>query len=176
MLRATRDTAERVRHERLPLVFEHGDLSHPNILLTDVRDVAVLDWESAEPAGLPLCDLVFALTYIAVARRPRWSRQTEVEAFADAFWGRSAWARPYLRRYADGLGVPSAAIDALVLLTWPRYLDGLLARTGGHGDNRDSAAAARWLQGNRFFALWRHAAARVAGRADTAATTHTSER
>jgi aminoglycoside phosphotransferase len=171
MVCATRETAERLRRERLPLVFEHGDLSHPNILLTEAREAAVLDWESAEPAGLPLCDLIFALTYIAVARRPRWSRQTEVQAFADAFWGRRAWARPYLRRYADRLAVPSSAIDALVLLTWPRYLDGLLARTGG-----DSAAAARWLQGNRYFALWRDACARVGSRAEAAAATHTPER
>ncbi|HUR37293.1 MAG TPA: phosphotransferase, partial [Terriglobales bacterium] len=42
-------------------VFEHGDLSHPNLLLADNNKLGVLDWEEADPQGLPAVDLFFFL-------------------------------------------------------------------------------------------------------------------
>jgi hypothetical protein len=162
-LHATRTVAAQLSAGQCPLVFEHGDLGHPNVLLDASGHAEVLDWETAEPAGLPICDLVFFLTYVAVARRRRWSGQTEAQAFDEAFWSGSAWARPYVHRYAASVGVQSAAVDALIVLTWPRYLDALLTRGGGPADDGTGplSSTARWLLDNRFFGIWQQACARV---------------
>lgn len=54
-----------LRSMQLPLVFEHGDLSYPNLLLLPTGEPGVLDWELANPDGLPACDLFLFLTYVA---------------------------------------------------------------------------------------------------------------
>ncbi|MEN9937995.1 MAG: hypothetical protein RLZZ387_4574 [Chloroflexota bacterium] len=159
LLADTWSYAEALREAAIPLVCEHGDLSHPNVLLTGAGRVSVLDWETAELAGLPACDLFFFLTYIAFARRARWGRQGHVEAFHEAFFGPRAWARPYVERYARQIGVPAAALTPLLVLTWARYLAGLLGRLGEGGNAPDDGTTAAWLRGNRYFALWRHAVA-----------------
>jgi Phosphotransferase enzyme family len=41
----------------LPVVFQHGDPGPWNVLVTADGEPAFLDWEAAEPEGLPLCDL-----------------------------------------------------------------------------------------------------------------------
>lgn len=40
-----------------PVVFQHGDPGPWNLLVTTKREPAFLDWEAAEPEGMPLCDL-----------------------------------------------------------------------------------------------------------------------
>lgn len=49
----------------LPPAYEHRDCSPWNILLTDAGDPVLLDWESAEPDGLPGMDLVYFLANCA---------------------------------------------------------------------------------------------------------------
>lgn len=149
--------ASALRAAGAPLGFEHGDLSHPNVLLLPGGGAGVLDWETAEPLGLPACDLFFFLTYIAFARRGRWSRQGHVEAFHEAFFGPRPWARPYVEGYAREVGLPAAALTPLLVLTWARYLAGLLARLGEEEGPAAGRESAEWLRRNRFFALWRHA-------------------
>jgi hypothetical protein len=47
-----------------PVVFAHGDAGNWNLLVTDSGRVAFLDWENAEPLGVPLWDLFyFVQTY-----------------------------------------------------------------------------------------------------------------
>jgi hypothetical protein len=41
----------------LPVVFAHGDPGPQNLLVSDIGQVTFLDWENAEPAGMPLWDL-----------------------------------------------------------------------------------------------------------------------
>src|SRR5262249_20122804 len=67
LLERTWELIAPLRDAELPLVFEHGDLSHPNIMLLKNGAPGVVDWELAEPRGLPACDLFFFLTYIAFA-------------------------------------------------------------------------------------------------------------
>jgi hypothetical protein len=50
----------------LPLVCEHRDCSPWNVLHDDGGELAVVDWESSEPRGLPALDLVYFLTYAAL--------------------------------------------------------------------------------------------------------------
>jgi glycosyltransferase involved in cell wall biosynthesis len=49
----------------LPLTCEHRDCSPWNVLLTPAGDPVLLDWESAEPDGLPGMDLVYFLANCA---------------------------------------------------------------------------------------------------------------
>jgi aminoglycoside phosphotransferase (APT) family kinase protein len=68
LLDQTRELVEPLREARLPAVLEHGDFSHPTLMLLDNGRVGVVDWEMADLDGLPCHDLVFFLTYAAFAR------------------------------------------------------------------------------------------------------------
>jgi hypothetical protein len=54
-----RARAEAAKGETLPSVATHGDLTMTNVLLAG-GTLGVVDWESAEDAGLPLRDLLYA--------------------------------------------------------------------------------------------------------------------
>jgi aminoglycoside phosphotransferase len=147
-----------LRDAALPLVFEHGDLSHPNIMLLRDGSPGVVDWELAEPRGLPTYDLFFFLTYAAFASQNAHTGGGYLAAFHAAFFGRSAWARPYADAYARRLALPPHTLTPLFVLSWARYIASLLLRldaerTGG----RVTSATATWLRANRYYALWRHA-------------------
>ena len=49
----------RVSAETLPLVFQHGDPHVGNMLVSPAGVVQLLDWEAADPGGLPLWDLLY---------------------------------------------------------------------------------------------------------------------
>ena len=51
--------AEAAKGEVLPSVATHGDLTMTNVLLSN-GSLGIVDWESAEDAGLPLRDLLYA--------------------------------------------------------------------------------------------------------------------
>lgn len=143
----------------LPSVFEHGDLSHPNLFLTKRGEPGIVDWETADPYGLPACDLFFFLTYVALSKHKSRSTGSAVAAFRSAFWGDQAWAQPYVAAYARRLQLPGQALPPLFILCWLRYMVSLLSRI-----EQDSAPdaplrseTATWLRANRFYALWKEA-------------------
>lgn len=153
--------AEALRAPRLPLVLSHEDFSHPNILISADWQARVVDWELAEPRGLPGLDLFFFLTYVAFARRGANKNAEYLAAFQEAFYGPQAWAQSYVLRYAERLRLPGASITPLFLLCWTRYLIGLVARLQ---DQREPQGlldheTLKWLRGNRYYMLWRHALA-----------------
>jgi aminoglycoside phosphotransferase (APT) family kinase protein len=147
-----------LRDSALPLVVEHGDLSNPNIMLMKNGDLGVVDWELAEPYGLPTNDLFFFLTYAAFAVRNARSNSDYLAAFQSAFFGPAAWARPYILAYAERLQLAEPLLTPLFVVCWARYIAGLLMRlgaaTGPHG--RFGADTADWLRANRYYALWRY--------------------
>lgn len=157
------DLVEPLDGANLPCVFEHGDLSHPNLLLTKSGRLGVLDWELAEPGGLPLQDLFFFLAYVACARDRAETTDECVRSFQRAFFGHGAWAAPYISTYAHRLQLPGGCLVPLFVACWVRYLVRLLLRSlandcGGEPAVRNTAV---WLRANRYFALWRHAVERV---------------
>ncbi len=156
MLARTRELAEPLTLQVLPRVFEHGDLSSPNVLIDEGR-VGVVDWELANPTGWPAVDVYFFLTYVAFARSDAGSTGKHVEAFADAFFGSPAWARPYVMDYAKALGLSSRSLRPLFLLTWARYVASLVARLQDdkEGAEQDPGELLEWLTANRYFTLWR---------------------
>ncbi|RIK43638.1 MAG: hypothetical protein DCC55_05200 [Chloroflexi bacterium] len=148
-----------LRTAKLRFVFEHGDLSHPNLLLLENGKVGVVDWELAQPLGLPTYDLFFFLTYAAFAKEKARTNTDCLAAFQTAFFGPTAWARPWVHRYAVDLSLPTALLTPLFLIVWLRYLVGLSGRL-------EQAAPAlgpfgreqvMWLRENRYYALWQYA-------------------
>jgi len=158
MLEQTWELVAPLREASLPLVFEHGDLSHPNVMLLKDGAPGVVDWELAEPHGLPAYDLFFFLTYAAFALHNARSNGKYLPAFHAAFFSHGAWARPYVRGYAEQLQLPPHTLTPLFVLSWARYMVGLLIRLGGagHTQERLGPETAAWLRANRYYALWLH--------------------
>jgi aminoglycoside phosphotransferase len=121
--RATLAAAEPLREAALPLVLAHGDLGHPNLLLTPHGRLGVLDWERAEPRGLPVGDLVFFLAYAAAAGRG--DHRARVARLRAAFAGPRGWAWQAIERHADALGIERRLVAPLVAVSCARVaLDG----------------------------------------------------
>ena len=163
LLESTWDLVAPLRDSGLPLVFEHGDLCHPNLLVLHRGGLGVIDWELAEPRGLPTYDLFFFLTYAAFAQHHATDNRQYVSAYREAFFGPSAWARPYVRTYAERLQLPPRVLTPLLALCWVRYLISLLTRLGeaGRSDRTVGVDTAAWLRTNRYYALWRHTLAHL---------------
>jgi len=162
----TLDLVGPLRDARLPLVLEHGDLAHPNLIWLREGRLGVLDWELAEESGLPLQDLVFFLMYAASSAKTatehpaRWLR-----VFDDAFFRQGAWAKPLIRREAERLGIDQSLLTPLFVACWARYTARVIARVEGDpvpharaGATVRTAPAAPSVAGlirtDRFHALW----------------------
>jgi len=155
--RSTKLTAP-LRFREVPLVFEHGDLSHPNVMLLQKGGPGVVDWELAEPRGLPATDFFFFLSYIAFARADAEKNSDYIDAFQKAFFGRSAWARPYIDNYVKQVPLPSDVLMPLFILTWARYVNGLMTRLLDESQPAQQLDEenSEWLRSNRYYALWRY--------------------
>ena len=130
----TLDLTAGLRSHDLPLVVEHGDVTHPNLLLDEVRGPGLVDWELAEPAGLPGHDLLLLLAFLAYARAGRHDRAGQARAVADAFFGPSPWAVGPAREHLVARGVDPSLLGPLLVTTWARYAAALvprLERAGG---------------------------------------------
>ena len=106
---------------RFPLVFQHGDPGTWNIWVTPSERVAFLDWEAAEPQGMPLWDLFyFVRTYGAWAMRAGSSGDT-MKGFADQFLSASPFQRLLIEateRYRAQVGVPPELVEPLFYTCW----------------------------------------------------------
>ena len=154
----TLSLVEPIRNTSFPLVVEHGDLSHPNLIRLRDGRVGVLDWELGEERGLPLHDLCFFLAYVAFATRQARETTELVTAFDEAFIGQDAWAAPTLRAYADRLGLHANVLLPLFVCCWARYTSRLVTRAEGEpGREKQNVDTSRWLRGNRYYALWKRA-------------------
>jgi aminoglycoside phosphotransferase (APT) family kinase protein len=148
-----------LRNFDLPLVMSHEDFSPPNILQTENGSIGVVDWELAEPQGLPASDLFFFLTYIAFARNGARKNAEYVKAFQQAFFDSNAWARPYVARYCERLQLSPEILAPLFVATWGRYVVGLIARLQESSEAGSAVGndTVKWLKTNRYYILWRYA-------------------
>ncbi|MEZ4713583.1 MAG: aminoglycoside phosphotransferase family protein [Caldilineaceae bacterium] len=159
LLQATNRLVQPLQTMALPLPFEHGDVSHPNLFLLADGSAGVVDWELALPVGLPACDLFFFLTYAAFAQAEASQQGGHLTAFKMAFWGTEAWSKAFVQSYASEMKLPLEALTPLFVLTWLRYMVGLLSRLEDANSvrGRFDDETANWLRQNRYFALWRYA-------------------
>ena len=158
LTRRSRAAVEPLRDARLPVGFEHGDLSHPNLIVSPSGQTGVIDWELARQGGLPIHDLFFFLTYAALATAKSRSAAHCIRAFDGAFFGRAAWARRYTAAYANRHRLPAELLTPLLIACWARRVAGLSERLRqAHGSaTAMTADDAAWLQNNRYYLLWKH--------------------
>ncbi|MBK9715637.1 MAG: phosphotransferase [Kouleothrix sp.] len=104
-----------------PLVFQHGDPGTWNAVVTPAGHSAFLDWEAAEPQGMPLWDLFyFVRTYGA------WSLRTAIagdvtKGFVPQFLAPSPFQSMLVdatARYCARVGVPEQFVEPLFYTCW----------------------------------------------------------
>jgi len=151
----TLEAVEPLREAVVPRVIEHGDLSHPNLILLPSGRVGVVDWELAEEDGFPLHDLSFFLAFATFALRGCQRADDYLAAFDDAFFSRGGWARSRVNGYVDALELDEEVLTSLFVACWARYTAQLVGRIGG-GRPGLSEQDAAWVRDNRYYALWSH--------------------
>jgi len=116
--RMLQDTRERVGTlGGLPLICEHRDFLAWNLLVTRDGELAVVDWETAIPRGLPAVDLIYFLTFLALELDHEWNREA-YRATLDSSTFTGGVTSECLERYASRIGLDRAAIGPLRLLLW----------------------------------------------------------
>jgi hypothetical protein len=137
----------------LPLTCEHRDCAPWNLVLATGDQLAMLDWESAEPQGLPAMDLIYFLTNAAFmvegALKSGRARETYGRLLdRTSFLGRVA--ADCLERYCTAVGIESGQLAALRVLCWIVH-----ARSEHARATADSAGppSARALQEGTFIGL-----------------------
>jgi hypothetical protein len=105
----------------LPIVFEQRDCSPWNILMDNEGEIKVLDWESSEPNGLPLLDLIYFLTYLSFFVNGIMESREYAQAYPDVFNPQSSIGRinyECLEKYCVEMNLDPSVIAPLRLLTW----------------------------------------------------------
>ncbi len=105
----------------LPLVCEQRDCSPWNVLIAGNGELVILDWESAEPRGLPALDLIYFLTYLIFfldgAMESGRFKESYCTALSSATFTGSLQAE-CLQYYVVQTGIDPAALIPLRLLAW----------------------------------------------------------
>ncbi len=105
----------------LPLACEQRDCSPWNVLIADDGELVILDWESAEPCGLPALDLIYFLTYLiffldGAMESHRFRESYRTSRSPATFTGRLL--EECLQRYATRTGIDPMALAPLRLFVW----------------------------------------------------------
>jgi hypothetical protein len=143
------------RLDGLPLVCEHRDFSPWNVLMRPSGDLAVLDWESAEPEGLPLLDLVYFLTYLAFFQCGAMKSGRFRGAYRASLDPSTPIGRVVstcLRRYVEAIDLDPAAVQPLRMLTWLVHARSEHRRLAADAGGTPSPEA---LRRSLFLSLWR---------------------
>lgn len=114
-----RDLLDLLRGADLPVVFEHGDFSHPNLFVDRSGHLVVIDWERARPEGLPLHDALYFLAYLAESVDRPSDDASLIDAYRGAF-APSGWARPDLDLHLERLHIDPRRFMLLNLACWTR--------------------------------------------------------
>lgn len=105
----------------VPLVFQHGDPGPWNMLVTPEGRVAVLDWEAAEPAGMPLWDLFYFMRSYSLDAARKQGLNQRLAAFSQQFLEDTPLSRLYvdvIERYCRSIGLDRGLIEPLFYTCW----------------------------------------------------------
>jgi aminoglycoside phosphotransferase (APT) family kinase protein len=141
----------------IPLVMEHGDLNPPNLIRLSDGTLGIVDWEAAEPEGLPFLDLIFFLGFVTFSLHEARTIPEHIAALDEDFARQRRWEAPVVD-YARRLGVDRALIPPLFVACWARYASALLFRMVDESDSIGDETW-EWIASTRFYALWRHVVA-----------------
>jgi hypothetical protein len=118
-----RDQIRRVAcsQQPFPLIFQHGDPGTWNIIITKDERVALLDWEAAEPQGMPLWDLFYFLrSYCTGAARKQGIRDS-LKGFEHLFLSESPFNSLVVeatRRYCQQTKLAERLVEPLFYTCW----------------------------------------------------------
>lgn len=106
---------------KFPLVFQHGDAGTWNALITDDGKVVFLDWEAAEPEGVPLWDLFYFLrSYLRGVARHEGTRDA-IRGIYQQFLINSPNSNLVIgsvQQYCCQVGLPRNFIEPLFYTCW----------------------------------------------------------
>jgi hypothetical protein len=140
----------------LPFVCEHRDCSPWNVLVDDRGEIALADWESSEPSGLPALDLVYFLTYGSFLVEGALESGTTIDAYERSLDPRTptgAVVAECERSYCQRLGLHPTALQPLRLLCWIIHAASEYRRLEFDQAGPPETLA---LRGAVFPGLWRH--------------------
>jgi hypothetical protein len=138
----------------LPLVCEQRDCSPWNVLIAPDGKLVVLDWESAEPRGLPALDLIYFLTYLAFfldgAMETGRFRESYRAALDPATFTGGVLAECQ-SRYLTLTGIDFEALRPLRLLAWIIHSRSEYRRITAEAGSQPGPDT---LRGSVFVSLW----------------------
>lgn len=105
----------------LPLVFQHGDPGPWNLLVTPEGKPVFLDWEAAEPDGIPLWDLFHFLRSYGLAVSRAAGTHDAARSFGQHYLADSALGPLFVeatRRACDDTGLAPNLVEPLFYLCW----------------------------------------------------------
>jgi Phosphotransferase enzyme family len=148
----------------LPLVCEHRDCSPWNVVLADDGTPSLLDWESAEPRGLPGLDLCYFLANASFVLEGALESGDSRGAYARMLDPSTPTGEVYAAcaaRYCEQLGLEESAFLRLRALCWLVHCrsDFRHAEIDGGG-----AASAETLGGSLYLGLLEEDLARLESR------------
>ena len=104
----------------LPATFQHNDVGEENVVYAD-GDFTVLDWEWAQPHGLPLGDLVFFAVHVLRIVDGALTEDARDRHFVDVLAGRapsSGVLFRWVRELVSTLELPPESVGPLVTVNW----------------------------------------------------------
>jgi hypothetical protein len=105
----------------LPLVFQHGDPGTWNVLITADDRPAFLDWEAAEPQGMPLWDLFYFVRSHGVTVARAGGTNDSQKAFAEQFLADTPMSRALadlIDRHREQIGLAPELVEPLFFTCW----------------------------------------------------------
>jgi SAM-dependent methyltransferase len=103
------------------LVFQHGDPGPWNVVVTADGEPGFLDWEAADPDGMPLWDLFHFLRSFGLAVSQKAGTRDPNESFADQVLATSGLNRllvETVRRFCHATGFSTRLVEPLFYLCW----------------------------------------------------------
>jgi hypothetical protein len=106
--------------EDVPAVFRHYDLGEENLVFT-ATGFGVVDWERAQPRGMPLADLAWLASAALRLVDGAFTEEGRLSHFLDLWRGQapsSALLMRWVRDMVRALHLPPQSVGPLVTLTW----------------------------------------------------------
>jgi aminoglycoside phosphotransferase (APT) family kinase protein len=118
--------------DALGVVFEQRDFSPWNVHIGRDGALIVFDWESAEPAGFPLLDLVYLLAYAGFLLDRALESGRVLESYRSTL--ASPVAEECMSQYCSALAIDPNLLPGLRTLTWLVHLRSALQRDSSEAD------------------------------------------
>jgi hypothetical protein len=141
----------------LPVVPEQRDCSPWNVLVTSEGRLALLDWESAEPNGLPILDLYYFLANAAFVADGSLGLGRETATYRSLKDERTMYGSVFsevVDEYARDLAIDANARSGLLAFMWMLHAVGEYERSLASMPEDDPDRTRAAARSSLFLALW----------------------